>query len=132
MAGSKKKEKGGKSFFSARRAERRRKKKVQAYLHGDVKIPPSAHGRLSIQIGLICLALIVIVIAIAYLTHGEAGAFIGAIGLIAVFLSCLGIFQGLVGLGEKKRDFAPCRRGIIFNLVLLMVLVLMFFSGLRS
>ena len=101
-------------------------------MHGDVKIPPSAHGRLSEQIGLIGVFLFVVVFVISYLTHGEAGAFIGAIGLITVVLCCLGVFQGLVGFGEKKRDPAPCRRGIALNMILLIILILMFFSGLGS
>ena len=130
-AGSKHSRKGRHSF-SSRREERRRKKKMQAYLHGNVKIPPSVHGRLGVQIGLIGVILFIAVLAIAYLTHGEAGAIIGALGLIIILLCCLGIFQGLVGLGEKNRDPAPCRRGITLNLILLIVLILLFFGGLRS
>ena len=88
MASKKKKTEKGRHSFSARRQERKRKKKVQAYLHGDVKIPPSAHGRLSVQIG-------------------------------------------LIGFSENKKDFSPNKRGIILNLILLIVLILMFFSGLK-
>lgn len=132
MAGSKKtkKAKKGRHPFSAWRLERRRKKKMQAYLHGDVKIPPSVHGRLSVQIGLISLVLIILTLLIAYLTHGEAGAFIGALGMIAIILCCIGIFQALIGYGEKKRDPGPARRGVILNVLLLIALILLFFSGL--
>ena len=136
MAGSKKKKtkkvKKGRRPFSAWRKERKRKKKMQAYLHGDVKIPPSAHGRLSVQIGFISLTVFLLVFVISYLTHGEAGAWIGLLGIAAIVLCGLGIFQGLIGFSEKKRDPGPCRRGIVFNLFLLIVLILMFFSGLGN
>ena len=105
---------------------------MQAYLHGDVRIPPSVHGRLSVQIGLIGIAVFVLTLVISYLTGGEAGAFIGAFGLIDIILCCLGIFQGLVGFSEQKRDPGPCRRGIAINLILLVLLALLFFGGLRS
>ena len=131
MASKKKKAENGRHSFSARRQERKRKKKVQAYLHGDVKIPPSAHGRLSVQIGLIGIVLFVAVFTIAYYSNGDAGAFIGALGLIGVILSCIGIYQGLIGFSENKKDFSPNKRGIILNLILLIVLILMFFSGLK-
>ena len=127
MASKKKKTEKGRHSFSARRQERKRKKKVQAYLHGDVKIPPSAHGRLSVQIGLIGIVLFVAVFTIAYYSNGDAGAFIGALGLIGVIL----IYQGLIGFSENKKDFSPNKRGIILNLILLIVLILMFFSGLK-
>lgn len=130
-AAKKKKTEKGRHSFSARRQERKRKKKVQAYLHGDVKIPPSAHGRLSVQIGLIGVFVFLLDFAIAYLTGGEAGAFIGALGMIGVILSCIGVYQGLIGFSENKKDFGPCKRGIILNLILLIVLILMFFSGLK-
>ena len=131
-ASNSKSTKKGRHFFSDKAAERKRKKKMQAYLHGDVKIPPSIHGRLSVQIGIISMILSVIILVNSYLTHGEAGAFIGALGLITVLLCCVGVFQGLVGLSEKDRDLGPCRRGVALNIILLIILILLFFGGLRS
>ncbi|MBQ4361758.1 MAG: hypothetical protein II787_02445 [Lachnospiraceae bacterium] len=133
MAAAKgKRVKKGRQFLAEKNTNRKRKKKELAYLHGDVKIPPSVHGRLSEQISGIGIALFLIALAVSYLTGGEAGAIIGALGLIDIMFCCLGIFQGLVGYTEKKRDPAPAKRGIAINTILLVFLVLLFFGGLRS
>ncbi len=128
---SEKKKRTAGRFFEDRALKKKRKKAAKA-MHGDLKVPPSVHGRLSVQIGWISLVIFIAVFAISYLTRGEAHAIIGALGLIDVIISCVGIFQALVGFNERNRDMKPARLGIGMNLVLLTVLTLLFFGGLRG
>lgn len=120
-----------KRFFADRALNKKRKKAVKE-LHGNLKVPPSVHGRLSVQIGIIGWVVFAGIFAIAYIKRGGAAAIIGALGLIDVIVSCIGIYQALIGFNENKRDMKPCKRGIVVNLILLTVLTLLFFGGLRG
>lgn len=116
----------------SKRQLKRMQKKANMTSKGEVRTPPSVHGRVSAQIGLITLAGLIILIGVSYLTHGGSAAIIGAFGLIVLMLSIVGVFQGVLGMGEANRSQGPSKRGLVLNIIVLLVLLMIFFNGLRS
>ena len=113
---------------------RTRKKKKRAFVseQSKLRMPTAAHGHVSEQIGLIALASFVILLVISYLTHGSSAAIIGAFGLIILLLTIIGVFQVILGLGEPNKDQSASKRRLVINIAVLIILLAIFFSGLRS
>ena len=55
-----------------------------------------------------------------------------SLGLILVMLCIVGVFHGILGLGEPNKDQKASKRGLILNFTVLIILLLIFFGGLRS
>lgn len=111
---------------------RRKQRKAFESRRGELRMPTAVHGHVSSQIGLIAVAAFFLLLLIAYLTHGGSAAILGALGLIVVMLCIVGVFHGILGLGEPNKDQKASKRGLVLNITVLIILLLIFFGGLRS
>ena len=114
-----------------KRINRKRRKAAESR-RGELRMPTAVHGHVSAQIGMIAAAAFVLLLVISYLTYGGSAAIIGAFGLIILMLSIVGMFQGVLGLGEPNKDQTSSTRGLVLNIAVLILLLFIFFGGLRS
>lgn len=98
--------------------------------YGQVKLRASRRGIYSCLFALGCIICLAILIYVAYITYGEAPAFVGSIGFTTMMNAGLGIYYGIAGFRERERSYLLCKLGIFLNGFIIVSFILLFARGL--
>lgn len=110
------------------RARERRTRGNRKY--GQAKLKHSKRGVLSTGIAALAGLLLIAMLAIAYISSGTAGAYIGGIGLVSMIFAGIGIYVGFRGFREREKDYLTCKIGIGCNIFFLVGYIGIFCRGL--
>lgn len=105
------------------RRKRRRKKRKQAQLKH------AKRGVISCVLGGVSLAVLLLLLTLAYKSAGETASYIGGIGMIAALCAGYGIYMGIRGLKERKKSYITCKIGIGVSSVLILIFLGIFCRG---
>ncbi len=92
-----------------RERERKNRKKRK---YGQAKLKHAKRGVLSCGISGVVGVLLLAMLARAYFSEGNASPFIGAVGLISLMLSSVGLYLGIRGFKEREKDYLTCKIGV--------------------
>ncbi len=120
----------GKKDAERRQKEKERERKKRgSRKYGQAKMKHSRMGVGSCIYAGVSLILIILLILYAYLERGNTVSIIGALGLIDMILTILGIRAGAKGLREREKKYTTCRIGIAVNVLVLLFLIVVFLGG---
>lgn len=108
------------------RAQSKRRKNRK---YGQSAFKYSRSGAYSCIFAASALLILLIVIAIAYVSRGKAAGIVGGLGVLAVVSAILGIRTGIRGLRERERNYLNCKIGIAASSLELLVLGIIFIAG---
>ena len=110
------------------RARERRTRGNRKY--GQAKLKHSKKGVLSTAIAALVGLLLFAMMATAYNSRGEAGLFVGSLGMVSAILTGVGIYVGFRGFKEREKDYLTCKIGIGCNIFFLVGFLIIFCRGL--
>ena len=111
-----------------KKEKEKRKKSYSRFGHsGHMK--HSTMGMKSCMYGIAAALLLALCIFISFLTHGQAAAFIGVLGLLCIAGVVLGIIAGFKGMRERDRNYITCKIGLGVNLFLAIGLLMIYVGG---
>ena len=94
------------------------------------RLPPARQGRQSVIIAIFVTLVLIVVMISAFNTHGAMPHLFGGFSFIALMGAIIGIRQGIMGRYEFDRSTKNCRVGILWNILLLLALLMIFWLGL--
>ena len=112
----------------AQRKNERKKKGRRKY--GQAKLKHAKRGILSCAISSVVLVLLVVLLAVAYSSKGEAAPIVGALGLIAIMLSGIALYFGWRGFREREKDYLTCKIGVGCSGLFILGFIIIFCRGL--
>lgn len=75
----------------------------------------SGKGKVSTALGVVSLVILIALTAVSLYFKGQAGMYLGAIGLPAVLFSFIGLIVGLMSFREDNILYFFCKLGSILN-----------------
>lgn len=116
---------------SERERNRERERRTRgSRKYGQAKLKHSKRGILSCAIAGAVVLSVTISLMTAYNSAGEAGAYIGGIGLVTMILAGVGIYAAIRGFKEREKDYRTCKVGLGCNIFFLVSLIAIFCRGL--
>ena len=119
------------------RAQERKKKKIEkekqkrrSRKYGQAELKHSKRGVSSCLYALLTLFFLILIFSVSYISRGEVSILVGLVGLLALGLSGVGLFQGIQGFKERDKNYVTCKWGIGCNGVFLLGLFAIFLRGL--
>lgn len=97
--------------------------------YGQAKQKHSRKGILSCMTAVIVVAVLSILIVLAYRSKGQSAAIIGSAGIFAMILTVVGIVTGARGFREREKNYRTCKIGIGINSLVLLCLIAVFIRG---
>ena len=97
--------------------------------YGQAKQKHSRKGILSCMTAVIVVAVLSILIMLAYRSKGQSAAMIGSAGIFAMILTVVGIVTGVKGFNEREKNYRTCKIGISVNSLALLCLIAVFIRG---
>ena len=98
--------------------------------YGQAKLKHSKKGITSCCIAGVVLVMLLGLLAAAYVSGGGAAAYIGALGLIALLLACIGCGNAVRGFKERDKNYCTCKIGVGCNLFFIAGFIAIFCRGL--
>lgn len=86
-------------------------------------------GKISACIAIASAVLFVLAVLISFGFRGQAGMYIGGLGMMAMLLSIFGFFLGLKGFSEKRCSHVLCTVGMAGNGLIMVVFLLLISLG---
>lgn len=86
-------------------------------------------GILSTWIALASTGLFLISVIISYAFRGDAGVFLGGLGLMTILLSIFGFFLGVRGYAEKNCSHLFCMIGTLANGLISIIYLALYAAG---
>ena len=108
----------------------RERKKRGSRKYGQAKLKHSKKGILSCVTFGAVFFLFAVLIVIAYTSGGTVPGYIGAVGLLALAGSFLGLYLARKGLREREKDYLTCKVGLVGNLFFFFIFIAIFCWGL--
>lgn len=105
----------------------RKNRKISKF--GQVKLKHSQKGIKSCLIALGVLIVLLLLLAAAFVHKGKASAFIGAVGLMTLIGSWIGLIIGMKGFKERERNYITCKVGMGLNAFFILGFTAIFFRG---
>ena len=105
----------------------RRIRKKRRY--GYAKRSPARKGIFSLAVWLLAFISLVLLILASYVKGGEAGAYIGALGLITEFLAIFGIWLGVDSFHEPDRSYGVSQVATGLNVITAAAFIIIFIIG---
>jgi len=105
----------------------RRIRKKRRY--GYAKRSPARKGILSLAVWLLAFICLVLLILVAYVHGGSAGAYIGALGLMTEFLAIFGIWLGADSFHEPDRSYGVSQIATGLNIITAVAFIIIFIIG---
>lgn len=73
---------------------------------------------------------LILMLLLAFFTHGGAPSVIGAFGVIALLVAIIGFYTGIRGFREREKNYITCRIGLAANGLVILVFIMLFIRGL--
>jgi hypothetical protein len=73
--------------------------------------------------------LMVVLVIISYLSKGEAGIYVGSIGLTALVIALIGFVRGLASFKERECYYLFSKIGSIINVIIIALWVAIYMIG---
>lgn len=70
-------------------------------------------------------------LGVAYYKYGNGHTIMGAISVLALLVSILGVVNGIKGFKERDKNYLTCKLGIGINTFIIICFVLLYIRGLR-
>lgn len=86
-------------------------------------------GKISVYIAIVAAVLFVAAVLVSFYFRGQAGTYIGGLGMMALFLSVFGFFLGVRGFSEKKCSHVLCTVGLAGNGLIMIVFLFLISLG---
>lgn len=99
---------------------------------GQSKLKHSKKGVSSCMYAVAVWVFLVLMLFIAYMTHGGAPSVIGAFGIIAIVFACMGVNMGIRGFREREKNYMTCRIGLAANGLVILAFIMLFVRGLTT
>lgn len=98
----------------------------------SIKFTDKSHatnGVVSTILGAISLFLMLALVIISYVQKGDAGIYLGSIGLTAFVIAIVGLIRGIRSFGERERYYLFSKIGSIINAVILVLWIAVYVIG---
>lgn len=98
----------------------------------SIKFSDKSHatnGIVSTILAGISLVLLMGMIILSYIQNGEAGIYLGSIGLSAGIISIVGLIKGIASFQERERYYLFSKIGSIINAVMLSLWIAIYIIG---
>lgn len=89
----------------------------------------ATNGVVSTILGVISLILMLALVIISYIKKGEAGIYLGSIGLTAFVIAIVGLIRGIKSFGERERYYLFSKIGSIINAIILVLWIAIYVIG---
>lgn len=110
------------------RERERRKRRNRKY--GQAKLKHAKRGIMSCAISGVVLVLLIAMLAKAYISEGAAAPFIGAVGLMSMILTGIGLYMAIRGFKEREKNYLTCKIGVVCSSLIMLGFILIFCRGL--
>lgn len=87
------------------------------------------NGRVSTWIAVVSAILFVVSVILSFAFRGQAGVYVGGIGLMSMLLALFGFFVGIKGYSEKGCSNIFCTVGAIANGLICIIYLALFSVG---
>lgn len=77
------------------------------------------------------LVALVGLLGVAYYQYGNGHTVMGAISMLSLMLSILGVVNGIRGFREREKNYVTCKIGIGVNIFIIICFTLLYIRGLR-
>lgn len=98
--------------------------------YGQAKRKASKKGLRSLGMALAVALAIAGMLALAYMSRGEAASYIGGLGMTVMIISWAGLFTAIGGFKEYERSHLTCKIAVVLHLIFIAGLTAIFFRGL--
>lgn len=105
---------------------------VNKAVKGNIKFSDKSHtvnGIISTIVGAISVAIMFTIITVSCMQRGEAGVYIGAIGLTGLIIAIVGLYLGIKSFGERECYYLFSKIGCILNTVMILIWVSFYVIG---
>lgn len=99
-----------------KRQKRRRKKNKVKF--GNRK--HTIRGIISIVLAVLSFVLFWALVIVSYNMNGNGGIYMGTIGITALFMNVVGVFNAIKSFQERDRNYLFSKLGIMVNLVMIL------------
>lgn len=86
-------------------------------------------GKISTGIAAVSLFLFFVAVLVSFSFGGQAGMYVGGLGLMIMLLSIFGLIVGIRGFSEKKCSHTFCTIGTVANGLIAVVFVILISLG---
>ncbi|PXV89065.1 hypothetical protein C8E03_10741 [Lachnotalea glycerini] len=87
------------------------------------------NGIISTILGAISFLLMIALVIVSYFFKGEAGVYIGSLGLTAFVIAVVGLAKGLTSFKERERYYLFSKIGSIFNAIMIALWAAIYLIG---
>ena len=109
---------------------RKERKKRGKRKYGQAKLKHARRGIISCFLSAGVFVVLIILLAVAYVSKGTATPIIGGAGLVAVVLSACGLYMGIKGFKEREKDYLTCKIGVASSGFFILGFIIIFCRGL--
>lgn len=117
-------------LFTNESDKKKERKKRGNRKYGQAKLRHARKGILSCMMAGLVTAILIALIAVAFIKKGQSAAIIGSFGIFTVILSVIGLITGLRGFKERDKNYLTCKIGAGVNGAVLFFLIAIFVRGL--
>ncbi len=99
---------------------------------GNIKFSNKSHavnGIISTIVGVISVGIMIVLIIISYMNRGNAGVYVGAIGLSALVMSVVGLILGIKSFSERECYYLFSKIGSIINAIIILIWISIYVIG---
>lgn len=89
----------------------------------------ATNGIVSTVLGGISLILMCALVVLSYVKGGNAGIYVGSIGLTALIIAIVGLIKGIVSFQERERYYLFSKIGSVCNAVIIVLWVAIYVIG---
>lgn len=127
--GRKDEDEASKAQKAAKERERRRRKLIRTK-YGQKPLKHAKKGVQSCILAGLVLFFLSLMIGLSFTSRGEVAVSMGALGIVTMFLSGMGLNLGIKGFKERDKNYITCKTGAILCGIVLLGMTAIFLRGL--
>ncbi len=97
-----------------------------------IKFSDKSHatkGILATILGTISLVLMIVLVIISYSEKGDAGIYVGSIGLVAFVMAIIGLITGISSFKERERYYLFSKIGSLLSAMIIVLWIAIYIIG---
>lgn len=111
-------------------AKNKQRRKMMRTRYGQSPRRHSRKGMKSCILAVLAFLLLAFLILISYYLKGNVNILAGFAGIFAMVMAGYGVYQGVMGLKERDKNYTTCKVGITICAVLFLMMCAIFIRGL--